>query len=169
MTLRALAIHAQRIGKVFAAPATWARLALKHAWLRPRRRWYPAKPKLGIRASKPNEYWHIDVTVIRLLDGTRTYLHALIDNFSRRILAWKIVLRLEPQTTCQVLNESAKLLPIGGDGATVVADSGGENVNHEVDDLLGLGQLRRVLAQVEVSFSNSMIEAWWRSLKHGWL
>jgi putative transposase len=26
-----------------------------------------------------------------------------------------------------------------------------------------------VLAQVEVSFSNSMIEAWWRSLKHGWL
>ena len=55
------------------------------------------------------------------------------------------------------------------DGTAVVADSGGENVNHEVDDLLGLGQLRRVLAQVEVGFSNSMIEAWWRSLKHGWL
>jgi len=26
-----------------------------------------------------------------------------------------------------------------------------------------------VLAQGEVTFSNSMIEAWWRSLKHGWL
>ena len=51
----------------------------------------------------------------------------------------------------------------------MIADSGGENVNHEVDDLFGLGQLRRVLAQVEVSFSNSIIEAWWRSLKHGWL
>ena len=35
--------------------------------------------------------------------------------------------------------------------------------------LLRLGQLRRVLAQVEVTFSNSMIEAWWRSLKHNWL
>ena len=138
-------------------------------WRRPRRRLYPAKPKLGIRASKPNEYWHIDVTVIRLLDATRTYLHALIDHFSRRILAWKLVLRLEPQTTCQVLIEAAKNLPMGGDGATVVADSGGENVNHEVDDLLGLGQLRRILALVEVSFSNSMIEAWWRSLTHGWL
>jgi len=25
--------------------------------------------------------WHIDTTVIRLLDGTRAYLHAVIDNF----------------------------------------------------------------------------------------
>jgi len=34
--------------------------------------------------------WHIDATVIRLLDGNRVYLHALIDNFSRRILAWRV-------------------------------------------------------------------------------
>jgi hypothetical protein len=26
-----------------------------------------------------------------------------------------------------------------------------------------------VLAQIDVSFSNSLIEAWWRSLKHQWL
>jgi hypothetical protein len=26
-----------------------------------------------------------------------------------------------------------------------------------------------VLAQVEVTYSNSIIEAWWRSLKHQWL
>ena len=30
-------------------------------------------------------------------------------------------------------------------------------------------ELTRVLAQVEVTFSNSMIEAFWRSLKHSWL
>ena len=29
--------------------------------------------------------------------------------------------------------------------------------------------LRRVLALTELKFSNSMIEAWWRSLKHQWL
>ncbi len=78
-------------------------------------------------------------------------------------------MRLEPETTCQVLVEAAKNLPSGSEPATVVADSGVENVNGVVDALLGLGQLRRVLAQVEVTFSNSMIEAWWRSLKHRWL
>ncbi len=31
------------------------------------------------------------------------------------------------------------------------------------------GLLSRVLALREVSFSNSLIEAWWRSLKHQWL
>lgn len=35
--------------------------------------------------------------------------------------------------------------------------------------MFGSGQLRRVLAQVDVTFSNSLIEAWWRSLKHQWL
>jgi putative transposase len=50
-----------------------------------------------------------------------------------------------------------------------LADSGVENVNGEVDDLLDLGKLQRVLAQVEVAFSNSMIESWWRSLKSNWI
>jgi hypothetical protein len=31
------------------------------------------------------------------------------------------------------------------------------------------GVLRRLLAFTELKFSNSMIEAWWRSLKHQWL
>jgi hypothetical protein len=51
----------------------------------------------------------------------------------------------------------------------VVADSGSENVNGEVDELLKDEALTRVLAQVEVTFSNSMIEAFFRSLKHAWL
>jgi putative transposase len=160
MSLRALALHAQRIGRVFAAVSTWARLVRERGWLRPRRRVYPAKPQEGIRASRPNEYWHIDVTVIKLLNGTRTYLHAAIDNFSRRILAWKLMLHLEPNTTCQLLAEAGKHLPAASDATSVVADSGVENVNEEVNALFGSGPLRRVLAQVEVSFSNSLIEAW---------
>ena len=44
-----------------------------------------------------------------------------------------------------------------------------ENVNGQVDELVEAGVLRRILALVEVAFSNSMIEAWWRSLRHQWL
>lgn len=52
---------------------------------------------------------------------------------------------------------------------TVVADSGVENINSAVDATLASSKLRRVLAQVEVTYSNSIIEDWWRSLKHQWL
>ena len=44
-----------------------------------------------------------------------------------------------------------------------------ENVNAQVDALIHTGILRRLLAFTELKFSNSMIEAWWRSLKHQWL
>ncbi len=35
-----------------------------------------------------------------------------------------------------------------------------------VDALVGKGLLHRVLAMTEICFSNSLIEAWWRALKH---
>ena len=76
-----LARLAERLGLVFASPSTWYRLVRLHSWRRPRKRIYPVKPKVGIRATKANEIWHVDTTVIRLLDGSRVYLHAVIDNF----------------------------------------------------------------------------------------
>ena len=51
----------------------------------------------------------------------------------------------------------------------MLADAGVENVNAQIDELIATGLLRRVLAFTELKFSNSMIEAWWRSLKHQWL
>jgi|GEM_PF-2413259 len=97
------------------------KLDRERGWRRPRRRLHPPKPTLGVRATQPNEAWHVDTTIVGLLDGTRAYLHAVIDNFSRKILAWTVAARLEPAST------------------------------------------------FEIAFSNSMIEAFWRSLKHQWL
>lgn len=169
MSLRGLALHAQRIGKVFVSPSTWYRLVRISGWRRPRNRVYPAKPKIGIRAKAPGELLHLDVTIIKLLDGTRAYLHAVIDNYSRRILSWTLEDRLGSGGTCQILREAAVQLIQRSGETTVVADSGSENVNGEVDDVLRDEELTRVLAQVEVTFSNSLIEAFWRSLKHSWI
>jgi putative transposase len=169
MSLRALALHAQRIGKVLASPSTWYRLVRKAGWRRPRDRVYPVKPKIGIRAKTPGELLHLDVTIIRLLDGTRAYLHAVIDNYSRRILSWTLEESLGSRRTCRILRETVVQLNDCPAHAIVVADSGSENVNGAVDDLLDGEDLTRVRAQVEVTFSSSMIEAFWRSLKHSWL
>ena len=166
MSLRALALHAQRLGNIVASPSTWYRLVRTGGWMRPRTRVYPAKPKLGIRARAPGELLHLDVTIIRLLDGTRAYLHAVIDNYSRRILAWRLADRLGSGGTCRILREAAVQLSGCPEHTIVVADSGSENVNGAVDGVLDDEELTRVLAQVEVTFSNSMIEAFWRSLKH---
>jgi transposase InsO family protein len=168
MALRTLALYAQRIGKVLASPTTWAKLARERGWRRPRQRVHPAKPTVGVRAAQPNGTWHVDVTVLKLLDGTRAYLHAIIDNYSRKILAWTVAARLEPTTTCQLLLAAGRHLVFAG-RPLLYADSGVENVNGAVDTTLLSACLDRVLAQIDVAFSNSMIEAFWRSLKHQWL
>ena len=62
MATSTLAVYAQRVGRVFASASTWIRLVRAHGWRRPRARVYPAKPKVGIRAKKPNEIWHLDVS-----------------------------------------------------------------------------------------------------------
>jgi putative transposase len=145
-----LAMLPQRLGTVFTSASTWSRLVRTRGWRRSRTRVYPAKPKVGLRAVRPDEYWHADTTVIRLLDGTKLYLQAVLDSFSRRILAWHLAERLSPLTTCNMLAEAAKLLPTPPPEVAVITDGGHENVNSTVDAALGGGPLRRVLAQVDI-------------------
>jgi transposase InsO family protein len=140
----------------------------ERAWRRPHVRVHPERPSVGVRASRPNEIWHIDVTILRMLDGTKAYIHAVIDNYSRKFLAWTVEARLDPTVTCAVLLATGKHI-VAAAVPTVYADSGVENVNAAVDQTLFGACLRRILAQVEVAFSNSMIEAFRRSLKHQWL
>ena len=119
--------------------------------------------------TRADEMWHIDTSVIRLLDGTRAYLHAVIDNFSRRILAWRVADTFAPVNSVAVLFEASQGATDSTTTPVVLADGGVENVNAQDDDLITTGVLRRVLAFTELKFSNSMIKAWWRSLKHQWL
>ncbi len=166
-----LAILAQRLGKLYASASTWRRLIREHGWRRPRLRVHPAKPKVGVRAERPDELWHIDTTILRLVDGTKAYIHAVIDNFSRRILAWRVAGTFDTLNTVAVLLEASGLRSraVSDPAPAFVADGGVENVNQNIDELIGSGLLRRLLAMTDIRFSNSMIEAWWRALKHDWL
>ena len=163
-----LAVLAQRLSAVFASTSTWYRFVRERGWRRPTIRVHPEPPDEGVRASRPNELWHIDVTVMKLRDGAKAYLSAVIDNFSRRILAWRVAESFDPANSVAVLVEAGRATDRSA-SPTLYADAGSENVNGDVDELIRSGLLKRVLAQTEVRFSNSMIEAWWRSLKHSWL
>ena len=78
---------------------------------------------------------------------------------------------LSSATTRELLIEASKALPDDSATAnvTVVTDGGSENFG-EVDQLLRDSRsLHRVLAQIDIISSNSLIEAFWRQLKHAWL
>ena len=118
-----LARLAQRLGKVFASPTTWYRLVRANNWRRPRLRVHPAKPTVGIRATRPNETWHVDTTLIRLLDGSKAYLHAIIDNFSRRVMAWRVNDSFIPSVTAELLIEAGTQTKIPSHNCSLMAVS----------------------------------------------
>jgi putative transposase len=76
--------------------------------------------------------------------------------------------RFDPSNTCQLLLAASKHL-VTADRPLLYADSGVENVNRAVDSILSTACWDRILAQVEVASSNSLVKAYWRSLKHQWL
>ena len=105
----------------------------------------------------------MDTTLIRLLDGSKACLHAVIDNFSRRVLAWRVHDSFLPAVTAELLMEAAQ--DIKDNKPQLLVDGGVENYNSEVDKLIHFGLLKRILAQTEIRYSNSLNESWWRVLK----
>ena len=51
----------------------------------------------------------------------------------------------------------------------MLVDGGVENYNSAVDKLVDSGLLKCILAQTEIRYSNSLVESWWRVIKHQWL
>ena len=121
------------------------RLVRDHKWRRGWQRVYPAKLKTAIRATRANEIWHVDMTLIRLLDGSRVYLHAVIDNFSRWILAWQVQRSFHPEVTAQLLLDASK--NVNGQ-AHVVVDGGVENFNKAFGSVV----LCRILDRLQIPF-----------------
>ncbi len=73
----------------------------------------------------------------------------------------------DPSITAELLLGAASGLI--DEKPTLLVDGGVENFNSAVDELVDSGLLQRLLAQTDISFSNSLIESWWRALKHLWL
>ena len=100
--------------------------------------------------------------MIRLLDGTKAYLQGIIDNYSRLILAWRLGPKLEPAATATLLVKAYQSRNTASDRAepqSVMVDGGVENFNQAVMKLVSGGLLKLILAQTDLCYSNSMIEA----------
>ena len=172
ISVSSLHLLAQRTGELFCSVDTWYKYVRSYEWMRP---WTKAKKefkKTGIRASKPNELWHIDVTEVSIGPGLKFFIQAVIDNFSRFVLAWRVTEEINAESTVETLQmarQKASELLNTEVTSTVMMDPGGENKNGKVLNFISSKNLLRTLARVDVHYSNSMVEGLFHGFKNKFL
>ncbi len=128
--------------------------------------------KKGIRATRPFEILHMDVTILPLANNTKAYIYILMDNFSKFILSARASLQYSAKeckaNIIDAMNHPEIQFPKKG-VSRLICDGGSENKG-EVDIYLNQSPYQ-ILKQVasDINFSNSMIEAFNKRIKYQFL
>ena len=131
-----------------------------------------AKPKKGIRAEKPKEIIHADVCIYRPLDYTKCFIYFIADNYSRMILGWKIATEYKSSIMLDNLRNvyAGYHLDENKSDTVLLVDDGIENKGF-VSNAIENKELKiiKLIAQKDIHFSNSMIEAVNKRIKYDFL
>jgi len=113
------------------------------------------------RVTAPNQVWVGDITYLRVA-GTWRYLAIVMDQFSRRILAWTLTTQRTAAVTCAVLVRAARHRPTRG--VIFHSDRGSEYMGALfVAQVSALGLLQS--ASVRGPGDNAHAESFFHSLK----
>ncbi|MHA7943658.1 transposase [Formosa sp. 3Alg 14/1] len=122
-----------------------------------------------LKTTKPNQVWCTDVTIFKTHDGVKHYIHILMDHFSKMVLGYQIEKHSSGKVIRHLLQSAH--LKYKPKQTLFLTDGGSENVNVNVSSLIdaSCGNLKHKIAQRDVLFSNSMIEAFNKVLKYQFL
>jgi hypothetical protein len=129
---------------------------------------------VGLQATCPNEYWHVDTTFYELIDGSPVCISFVMDNFSKMILGYHVARRNTFDLVRKALKNTLKMVRIHSDvtHSFLVTDGGRENHNQYIDSFiakLSNHRITKIRALKDIRFSNSPVEAIHRSIKGRYL
>ena len=124
----------------------------------------PPKPE-GIRATRPNQIWHGDISHVKLEDGTTSYLYAIKDNHSKQVVAHRVERNVSALHALACLKSALARYP---DAAPrIITDGGSEYDNQLMAEFLRSCRRKLVhdVAKRDIRHSNSMVERLFLTLK----
>lgn len=115
----------------------------------------------GLEIQAPNHVWSTDITYIRLLNGF-AYCVAIIDWFSRYVIAWKVSNTIDTTFCLEALEEALKM----GKPEIFNTDQGSQFTSADFID-----RLKREFIKISMdgrgrALDNIFVERLWRSLKY---
>ena len=114
-----------------------------------------------LEISRPNQVWQIDITYIPMANGFM-YMTAIIDVYSRFIVAWGLSNSLEASASLEVVKEA-----IGAHGKPEIlnSDQGAQFTCQAYVELLKAEKIQISMDGKGRAIDNIFIERFWRSIK----
>lgn len=167
-----IAAFCRRGAIVFLCDSSWYKYAKLLGIQRPKPSSRRKKNSTGIRATKPNDIWHADVSVHKI-NNTKHCIYLVVDNFPRRILARKVSKQLNALLRVQTIQLAyKKALTIEQTlNVSLIVDGGSENNNSTIDGFIQDSKINihKLIALRDIHFSNSIVEAHFSLIKYNYL
>jgi len=159
-------------------------MASLYSWYKYARLWniskkVPGKRRktVGIVATQPNEYLHVDTTFYELISGKKICISFVMDNYSKMILGYHVSDRNTFDIVRKSLGNALNNIDKHPDQkhSFLVTDGGSENHNKYVNAFITKIAKRRkysitkIRALKDIRFSNSLVEAVHRTMKSRYL
>lgn len=122
---------------------------------------YPYRLR-GVAVTRPNHVWAMDITYIPMARGF-VYLAAVIDWFSRRVLAWRISITMEVEFCLEAVDEA---LAKYGKPEIFNSDQGSQFTSIDFTGLLLKNGITISMDGKGAWRDNVFVERLWRSVKY---
>jgi putative transposase len=115
----------------------------------------------GLKVAHPNQVWCTDITYIRLRRGF-VYLTAIMDWFSRYVLAWAVSITLDARFCVSALEQALRVAT----PEIFNSDQGAQFTSREFTDRLLQAGIRISMDGQGRVFDNIFVERLWRTIKY---
>lgn len=168
--IRSIWGKALRDGAISMAESTWYKYAKKLGYSQARKPEKKTRKKGSFNASRPNETWHMDISQYKTLDNVIFYIYTVVDNFSRKIIAWDISTKKCSKIRTDTVKRAIKNefdVTIDNQSIDLIVDGGTENNNKTIHDFIKNCEvtINKKIALKDVTFSNSIVEGPYKIMK----